>query len=258
MQLLIDKIQIPSELPRILRPRLLSELCLALSSCTSTVINGRAGTGKTLLAADFALSCKRRVAWYKVDATDIDRRLFFRYLVESVRAQRKEFEANSLMRLVETTDVEESPLLAESFIYELQKSWEEPLLIVIDDLHLVYDTDWAVPFFRRLLPLLPADAHMLITGRSMPPAPLWRMRSKQTLCVIDEESLAFTKDEAIGLFAAYGLSAQCAEKALLQTRGRAFPLDTCAQLLVATEALGQSKAASAALPLINPLQEFAC
>lgn len=259
MQLILDKIKIPNDLPRTLRPRLLNELRQSVASCTSTIINGRAGTGKTLLAADFALTCGRRVAWYKVDAPDSDWRLFFQYLAESVRAQRPGFAVERFMNQVETAAIEDMPLLAESFIFELQESWSEPLLIVIDDLHLVYDTDWAVPFFSRLLPLLPLEAHMLITGRSMPPAPLWRMRSKQTLCVVDEATLAFTKDEARELFHTYALSGAQAIAAHRKTRGRAFALDTLAQLLTATETLSQQGArTSTELHLVEPMPEHAC
>jgi LuxR family maltose regulon positive regulatory protein len=231
MQLILDKIKLSPELPRISRPRLLTELRVSLNSCTSTIIYGRAGTGKTMLATDFAESCGRRIAWYKVDASDSDRRVFFQYLVESVRAQRPGFAADAIMRLVETSGIEDIPLLAESFIYELLESGSEPLLMVIDDLHLIYDADWVVPFFRRLLPLLPAEAHMLITGRSLPPAPLWRMRSKQTLCVVDETILAFSKEEAKELFNTYGLTGAQASAAHKQTHGRASALDAMADAL---------------------------
>jgi ATP/maltotriose-dependent transcriptional regulator MalT len=81
-----------------------------------------------------------------------------------------------------------------------------------------------VPFFKRLLPLLPADVHLLITSRTMPPAPLWRMRSKQTLSVIDEEALAFTRQEAILLFKRHGLTQEHASLALDHTHGRASAL----------------------------------
>ncbi len=137
------------------------------------------------------------------------------------------------MRLVEAASLEDIPLLAEAFVYELLEQKGEPLLIVVDDLHLVYDAEWVVPFFRRLLPLLPAEAHMLITGRSLPPAPLWRMRSKQTLCVIEETDIAFTEEEAKRLFASYGLKESQAAAALAQTRGRASALDRAATLLSA-------------------------
>jgi LuxR family maltose regulon positive regulatory protein len=235
MQLIPDKLTTPPELPLIARGRLFNLLHGSLASCTSTIINGRAGTGKTMLVADFARRSGRRVAWYKVDASDSDPHIFFKYLVESVRRERNGFGRETLAYLVETATIEDMPLLAESFVYELLEHTGEPLLIVIENLHLVYDAEWVVPFFSRLLPLLPQDAHVVITGRSLPPAPLWRMRSKQTLCVIEESNLAFTQDEAVKLFEHYGLSEAQALAALTQTHGRAATLDALACLLSASE-----------------------
>lgn len=244
MQLILDKITTPGELPTVTRTRLLDVLQESLASCTSTVINGRAGTGKTGLATDFAHRCGRRVAWYKVDAADSDLRIFFQYLVESVRRQRPDFGHEGLSRLLyETTTIADVPLLAEAFVYELLERGGPPLLIVIDDLHLVYDAEWVVPFFRRLLPLLPMDAHMLITGRSLPPAPLWRMRSKQMLCVVDEAMLAFTEDEAKRLFDCYGLPEAEVKAALSETHGRASVLDAMARLKSASDRVAESIAA---------------
>ena len=231
MQIILDKITPPGEQPRISRARLLNMLHGSLTNCTSTIINGRAGTGKTLLAADFAHRCGRRVAWYKVDASDGDLQVFFKYLVESIRQWRPGFGQATLMQLIAVSTLEDIPLLAEAFVYELLEHKGEPLLIVIDDLHLVYDAEWVVPFFRRLLPLLPAEAHTLITGRSLPPAPLWRMRSKQTLCVIEEPTLLFTQLETTRLFSSYGLAEAQATVALKQTHGRASSLDATARLL---------------------------
>jgi LuxR family maltose regulon positive regulatory protein len=244
MQLILDKIRTPDEQPTVSRTRLLKVLEESLRSCTSTVVNGRAGTGKTRLAIDFARSCGRLVAWYKVDAADSDLRIFFQYLVESVRRQRPDFGHEALARLLdETATVEDVPLLAEAFVYELLESGSQPLLIVIDDLHLVYDAEWVVPFFRRLLPLLPTDAHMLITGRSLPPAPLWRMRSKQMLCVVEEPMLAFTEEEAKRLFASYGLPEREVKEALDETHGRAAVLDAMARLKSASDRVAESIAA---------------
>ena len=235
MQIILDKITTPCEQPRLSRPRLLNLLHGSISNCTSTIVNGRAGSGKTMLAADFARRSGRRVSWYKVDAADVDLAVFFKYLVESVRQWRPSFGQEALLAMVETATLDDIPMLAEAFVYELLEQKGEPLLIVVDDLHLVYDAEWVVPFFRRLLPLLPAEAHMLITGRSLPPAPLWRMRSKQTLCVIEEPTLSFTLLEAKRLFASYGLTEAQAGAALKQTRGRASTLDAMARVFSEAE-----------------------
>ena len=200
-----------------------------MDSCTSTIITGRAGTGKTMLAKDLARGCARRATWYTVEASDGELPILFRYLVESVGRQRAGFGRGILSHFGGAPSFDDIPSLAEAFLYELQECGGEPLLMVVDDLHLVYDAEWFVPFFGRLLPLLPPEAHMLLIGRSLPPTPVWRMRSKQTLCLVEETGLAFTPQEAADLFAVYGLTAREARAALEQTRGRAAALDALAR-----------------------------
>jgi LuxR family maltose regulon positive regulatory protein len=210
----------------------------SVSAGTSTIISGRAGTGKTSLALDFAQHSGRAVAWYKVDAPDADPRVFFHYLIKSIADCRPRFGVRSLTALVKVIDISRIEWLAEAFVYELAEGESsKPLIIVIEDLHLISDADWLLPFFTRLLPLLPAEVHVLITSRSLPPAPLWRMRSKQSLVVIDEGTLAFTRAEAIDLFESYGLSAEQASIALDHTHGRALALDEFAMFLTRSQLL---------------------
>lgn len=231
-ELIGEKIAEPTHLPRVSRARLLDMLDKSLTAGTSTIVSGRAGAGKTALAVDFANKCDRPVAWYKVDAPESDPKLFFQYLVASIREQRPRFGAGTLMSVAERLDLDHIGWLAEAFVFELAEGADAgPLLLVIEDLHQVSDAEWLVPFFSRFLPLLPSDVHVLITSRSLPPAPLWRMRSKQSLVVIDEVTLAFTRPEATELFEAYGLSSEQANIALDHTHGRAAALDEFAAFL---------------------------
>lgn len=235
-KIIMEKITVPSPTGCVARPRLRGILEKSLRSCASTIISGRAGSGKTTLAVDFAEKSGRSVAWYKVDAPETNLEVFFEYLISSIYAQRPGFGSYSLSALLqEETELKDISHLAELFVFELELLAEHPLLIVIEDLHLVCDAEWLVPFFRRLLPLLPADVHMLITSRTMPPAPLWRMRSKQTLSVIDEETLSFTRDEAVRLFDQYGLTREQASIALDHSRGRAAALSSLAATLYFAE-----------------------
>jgi LuxR family maltose regulon positive regulatory protein len=243
-QIIPEKITPPIELPRVSRERLLATLGESLEGCNSTIIHGRAGTGKTMLATDFARQSRRRVAWYKLDAPDCELPVFLRHLCASIAASRAGFGEKVLERLGRHVGTGDVPLAVEYLVYELLESGE-PLLVVIDDLHLVYDAEWMVPFFRRLLPLLPPEVHVMLMGRSLPPTPLWRMRSKQTLCVVDESALAFTLAESRQLFASYGLAAARAEDALVETRGRAGMLDARARtegVAVEAERLNASRA----------------
>jgi LuxR family maltose regulon positive regulatory protein len=228
MDLIQSKIQIPEKVNYVSRPRLLNTLEESFRSCSATLIIGRAGTGKTILAIDFIQKTMLRTAWYKIDAPDANFNIFLRYLVESVAKVRPGFGGKLPAEYLNPPDETSRYKLAEVFIYELTHDMaidNDPLLMVIDDLHLVYDADWVVPFFHRLLPLLPPEVHLLILGRSLPPAPLWRLRSKQRLRVIDEPALAFTLDEAAELTMKCGLCDKQASIAWTKTRGRAAALD---------------------------------
>ena len=156
-----------------------------------------------------------------MDAADSELSVFCRYLTATISLQRPEIDSERLLRITQSVASDGAELLAESFVFELGHSADEPLLVIIEDLHLVYDADWVVPFFQRLLPLLPNDVHVLITCRSLPPTPLWRLRSKQMLRVLEEVELTFTLEEARRLFRSYGLSEDHAWFGLRETNGRA-------------------------------------
>ncbi len=248
--LIVQKLMVPAESSCLKRPRLLALMERSLIACTSTVISARAGAGKTTLAVDFAHHCGRRVAWYKVDAPDGELPSFFEYLTASIREHRPAFPGFSdVDQLKESNDYQRAVRIAERMVYELAESGTEPLLIVIEDLHLVCDSTWLMPFITRLLPLLPIDIHVLITSRTMPPAPLWRMRSKQTLTVIDEEALKFNRSEAIELFQRFGLSQEHACIALDHTHGRAAALSSFAHTLQLAERRANDRTGTPALGL---------
>jgi LuxR family maltose regulon positive regulatory protein len=235
MKIITSKVMIPTEIPRVCRQGLLDALRENLKSCHAAVITGRAGTGKTMLAVDFVRRHEGCAAWYKVDAPDMNLPVFMEYLVASVARVRPGFGRQTLDCHARTFGSGETGVggefdiaaLAEAFVYDLE-GLAEPSVLVIDDLHLIYDADWIVPFFHRLLPLLPAETHMLILGRSLPPEPLWRLRLKQRLFALTEQMLAFKQTEAEELFSGYGLSAEEARLAIKQTGGRAAALQAMA------------------------------
>lgn len=234
MELVAEKIRVPEPVMQLSRARLLALLQQSLKSCAATIITGRCGTGKTVLASDFARQCDRAVTWYKIDSSEEELRSFFQYLIASIRKERPNFGVETLIPLLGNDDGDQVSILAEAFVYELVEGDKKPLLIVIEDLHLVCDSEWLVPFLKRLLPLLPPNVHMLITSRTLPSA-LWRMRSKQTLLVLDEEFLAFTREEATELFKSYDLSIEQARIALDLTYGRAAPLAAFVAMLAEEE-----------------------
>ncbi len=102
---------------------------------------------------------------------------------------------------------------------------------MLDDIHNVFDADWFAEFFTTLLYSLTPDIHLLMLTRSNPPLPLWRLRSKQVLGVVDEKLLAFNPQETRKLFKKYGLSEEQSLSAHRKSFGRISRLKALAESL---------------------------
>lgn len=225
-RLIADKLIVPHSTAPIQRQRLQQLLSKTTEQFNATLICGRAGTGKTALAAEFARGCGRAVAWYKIESADDDWTIFSSYLAGCFEQFRSAWQNSANTHFAQPDDCAndycEVCQATELLTARLQHAAnEKPLLLVLDNAHCVFDAAWFAEFFQTLLPLLGANIHLLMLSRSLPPIPLWRMRSKQMLGVVDENLLKFTVDEAVDLFADYNLSASLAKLAHRDTYGRA-------------------------------------
>lgn len=225
IHLFSEKMAIPVFENYVARPRLNELLEKNLKQFGATLVTGRTGTGKTALAADFS-SRYKRVAWFSVEAAENDWEVFFRYFVESFsriisERQRKKIlaEIGEMKNRTVARDVEH---LASRV--ELPPS-EKPFLIVADGIHNVFDAGWFAEFFTTLLYSLTPDVHLIMLSRSNSPLPLWRLRSKQVLGVIDEKLLAFTLEETAELFKSFDLPKEKAVSAFGKTYGRISRLE---------------------------------
>jgi ATP/maltotriose-dependent transcriptional regulator MalT len=222
VKIIADKIRLPQAGQQeaahaVRRPRLFAHLEKSLAHFSATLITGRTGTGKTALAADYARRGLERgdfaaVAWYKPDATDAEWATFFSYFTESLRS------VCAPERSVESKSEKKARVENESVTDALARQLgaldeEKPLLIVLDDLHTVFDLDWFAEFFGALLSLPAPNVRVLLLARSQPPFPLLRLRSKHALDLVDEKLLAFTTDETVEFFKNYKLPQSTARTA---------------------------------------------
>jgi LuxR family transcriptional regulator, maltose regulon positive regulatory protein len=225
VHILNEKLEIPHCAGLIERPRLIEKLERSLSRFAATLVSGRAGTGKTSIAAAYART-RKNTAWFTVESSDSDWNVFASYLAASVLrvAGSTKTVGDSLHAVTNS-----SPAAMARFLYvvasvlETDEKNDRPLL-VLDGIHHLFDADWFGGFFNILQPSLSETADLLLLCRSKPPNPLWRLRSKQQLDVIDEKTLAFDRDETIALLKQVGRSQAEAVRIHAETFGRVSKL----------------------------------
>jgi LuxR family maltose regulon positive regulatory protein len=231
VHLLKEKLLIPTFRRSIKRPRLYDLLDRSTAQFPATLVSGRAGTGKTLMASAYART-RDNVAWYAVESSDAEWNVFANYFASSVlRAVGSRIKAREFVRV---DGGEPSQAAIASFLIDVLAEAEtvllhKPLLIVLDGIHHLFDAPWFGQFFGLLLSSLPENASLLLLCRSKPPNPLWRLRSKQQLNVVDEKVLAFDLAETVRLMTTLGLRRSDAERAHATTFGRASKLTEYAE-----------------------------
>ncbi len=181
------------------RPRLIEHTQKLLAQFSATTVTGRAGTGKSVLAAQFAAQSEADVCWYKVETADSNWKIFASYLLGSLKRARV---ADHSMKFDKTEAASQSETIAARFV---EAAEEKPLLVILDDLHSVFDAEWFPDFFNGFVPSLSPNINLLLVARTLPPLPLWRLRSKQILGVVEEKLLTFTLEETTKLFRKYNL-----------------------------------------------------
>lgn len=221
--LLRDKLQIPAVDSIIERPRLDTILKRSVDQFPATLISGRAGTGKTALAAAFA-SQEKNAAWFGVESSDRSWPIFRRYFAEFISPDSGRNGPNVNVAGEEFDEADAARYLINGFIRSYREKLPVPKLLVMDDIHHIFDAEWFDDFFHLLLHSLPTETHLLMLCRSKPPSPLWRLRSKQMLNVLDEKVIAFNEFETERLFSARGVAAVDVREACRSSYGRVSKL----------------------------------
>jgi DNA-binding SARP family transcriptional activator len=178
------------------------------TSSRLTLVIAEAGYGKTTLLADFSSRATARCLWYKLDSTDADPITWTNYVIAAAQEIDPDFGQNTLSLLAQVGPggPPESAFIA-SLLGELPRLGEAPTVLVLDDFHLVDDSEEARDFVTRLILESPAWLRFVISSRRMPTLQLARLAGMGEVAQITTDELRFTNSETDRLFAdGYGVA----------------------------------------------------
>ncbi|MCU1366680.1 MAG: putative LuxR family transcriptional regulator [Ilumatobacteraceae bacterium] len=196
------KLRPPSSPRRLVqRPRLGDLLDEGVAeSVPLLLVSAPAGSGKSTLVAAWALDAGRPVAWLQIEASDSDPASFWSSLVAAIGRCRPEV-ASVVGPLV--IGAQGDGRVVVPAIINALVDVSDPLVVVIDDYHLI-DDDGVHRGVERLVDLCPAQLTVVMCTRVDPPFRLGRMRVRKRLGEIRAEHLRFAPDEATALLGAAG------------------------------------------------------
>ena len=192
--LLRTKLVVPSSPRLVVRESLIDGLSEGLSR-PLTLVYGPAGSGKTMLVAQWRASAReeRPVAWLSLEADDNDPARFWTYVIEALRSVLPGIgEASVAMLRAPGVNLVEEALPA--LINELADVSEQ-FVVVLDDYHAI-DDERIHEGMASLIEHLPATLRIVMTSRVEPPLPVGRLRARAQLNEIDAGQLRFSLSEA--------------------------------------------------------------
>ena len=203
------------------RPRLTERLERARPG-TVVLVCAPAGSGKSVLVADWCRHRTSPVAWLSLDADDNDPIRFWRHLAASLDRALADDQASTgvdVRRLIAGRGDQRVEEIAIAVLNAISGLFDD-LVLVLDDYHVI-DHDDVHAGVRLFLQHAPEQLRVVVVGRADPPLLLARRRARGELTEIRAADLQFSADEAAGFFG--------------DAIGADLPADTVAMLAERTE-----------------------
>jgi LuxR family maltose regulon positive regulatory protein len=215
--ILATKLYAPPPRPNVVRrPRLIQRLDEGLHR-RLTLLSAPAGFGKTTLLSDWLAERDRPAAWLSLDSGDNDPARFLTYLVATVQTVVPNV-GDGVLGALQTPQPPPIDAVLTALLNDLTSSVSNPLVLVLDDYHLIEASpvDQALAF---LLEHLPPPLHLVLATREDPQLPLARLRAGGQLTELRAADLRFTPAEAAAfLTQAMGLTLSAEDVAALESR----------------------------------------
>jgi LuxR family transcriptional regulator, maltose regulon positive regulatory protein len=202
-----------------------------------TVLQAGAGYGKSTALAELT-ELHQPVAWYQVTEDDNDALVFLLHLFHATQRCLPAL-VGLPIPVLESWSGSRSPLpvvsVLDQYLNELSNPQVGPVLLVLDDVHLVIETAEIAHLLDRLIGLAPANLHVVLSSRPPVKLPnLTRWQAHGEVLTLDQSLLAFNVNEISALFGRhyqYELTHDEAEMLFSTTEGWAIALQLIWQSL---------------------------
>lgn len=196
--LLKTRFYLPPVRPKaVIRNRLLQPLAQLHGGELLAVI-APAGYGKTTLVSQWLRHNPHVSAWLALDQTFITPALFWRYLIQAIQNMQPKVGLQALT-LLNDTEQRDFHQVVISLLNELDSLTEkvhsdQPITLVLDDFHLV-DNSEVLEQFNLFLDHLPPSIRLILITRNEPEIAFARRLANNQLKLISTPELIFTHDE---------------------------------------------------------------
>jgi LuxR family transcriptional regulator, maltose regulon positive regulatory protein len=182
-----------------------------------TLVCAQAGSGKTVLLRSWAAELDEPVAWVTVDRGERDAQRFWLNLIAALA----DAAGDEVVERVSPAPSFAGAAVVERLLSHL-RGLDEPLVLVIDDLHEL-DSGDALAWLELLLARLPAQLRVVLATREDPALGLHRLRLAGELTEVRGPELRFSLNETRALLRTSGIALSDACVVSLHERTEGWP-----------------------------------
>ncbi|WDP87937.1 MAG: transcriptional regulator [Desulfobacter sp.] len=194
VDILVSKLQTPKRY-HVLHRRRLIRIFEDFHQSKLGVVTAGAGYGKTTLVKDALENLNINCIWYRLDDQDTDFPVFISYLYSAIQDHVSDPNGFKINEKVPRPNLQKQTEALLKWLCLVEKVILRPTVLVLDDYHLVQESDQIREAIEFIIERLSDQVHMVIIGRRNLNLKLSGLRAGGQLLEISETDLAFTVDE---------------------------------------------------------------